>query len=135
MCALKTKQKDLEVLNLTPHDVVVETDNGRITFEPSSIVANVSTHTKVIDTLDNGIPVIERSCEVQCYDLTKMGEVKNIPELPCEPFLVSPAVLHQLPKEYSGVAFAPDTDLGAIRDDKGYIVATSQLVTIKRDTH
>ena len=124
------------MLNLTPYDIVVENENGhRITFEQSGTVASVSTHTSNGDTLSNGIPVIERSYEVQCYDLTKMGEVKNIPELPCEPFLVSPAVLHQLPKEYSGVAFAPDTDLGAIRDDKGYIVATSQLVTIKRDTH
>ena len=41
-------------------------------------------------------------------------------------------VLDKLPKEYGGVAFAPDTGLGAIRDDKGHIVATSRLITIYR---
>ena len=108
------------MLNLTPHAIVVETDNGRITFEPSGTVARVSTHTKVVGTLDNGISVVERS----------YGEVDNVPTLPCEPFLVSSMVLDQLPKEYGGIAFAPDTGLGAIRDDKGHIVATSRLITI-----
>ena len=109
------------MLNLTPHSIVVETDNGhRITFEPSGTVARVSTHTSVVGTLDNGISVVERS----------YGEVDNVPTLPCEPFLVSSMVLDQLPKEYGGVAFAPDTGLGAIRDDKGHIIATSRLITI-----
>ena len=39
-------------------------------------------------------------------------------------------VLDQLPKEYGGIAFAPDTCLGTIRDDKGHIVATSRLITV-----
>ena len=90
------------------------------TFEPSGTVASVSTHTRVVGTLDNGIPVVERS----------YGDVDNVPTLPCEPFLVSSMVLDQLPKEYGGIAFAPDTGLGAIRDDKGHIVATSRLITI-----
>lgn len=109
------------MLNLTPHAIVVENENGhRITFEPSGTVARVSTHTRVVGTLDNGISVVERS----------YGEVDNVPTLPCEQFLVSSMVLDQLPKEYGGVAFAPDTGLGAIRDDKGHIVATSRLITI-----
>ena len=128
MCALKTKER-IKMLNLTPHAIVVETDNGQITFEPSGTVARVSTHTRVVGTLDNGISVVERSYVVQCFVLAN-GEVKNIPDIPCEPFLVTPAVLDQLSKEYSGIAFAPDTGLGAIRDDRGYIVATSRLITI-----
>ena len=119
MCALKTKER-IKMLNLTPHAIVVETDNGQITFEPSGTVARVSTHTKVVGTLDNGISVVERS----------YGKVDNVPTLPCEQFLVSSMVLDQLPKEYGGIAFAPDTGLGAIRDDKGHIVATSRLITI-----
>ena len=74
---------------------------------------------EVVGTVD-GIPVVERR-----YD-----EVENVLELPCDPFLVSSMILDRLPKEYSGVAFAPDTGLGAIRDDKGHIVATSRLITI-----
>ena len=107
------------MLNLTPHAIVVETDNGRITFEPSGTVARVDTHTELVGTVDD-IPVVERI----------YGEVENVPELPCDPFLVSSMVLDRLPKEYSGVAFAPDTGLGAIRNDKGHIVATSRLITI-----
>ena len=108
------------MLNLTPHAIVVETDNGRITFEPSGTVARVDTHIELVGTVDD-IPVVERS----------YGEVENVPELPCDPFLVSSMVLDRLPKEYSGVAFAPDTGLGgAIRNDKGHIVATSRLITI-----
>ncbi len=75
-------------MNLTPHTITVETDNSRITFEPSGL------------------------------------------ELPCDPFLVSSMILDRLPKEYSGVAFSPDTGIGAIRDDKGHIVATSRLIKI-----
>ena len=107
------------MLNLTPHAIVVETDNGRITFEPSGTVARVDTRTELVGTVDD-IPVVERS----------YGEVENVPELPCDPFLVSSLVLDRLPKEYSGVAFAPDTGLGAIRNDKGHIVAVSRLITI-----
>ena len=76
------------MLNLTPHAIVVETDNGQITFEPSGTVARVSTHTKVVGTLDSGIPVVERS----------YGEVNNVPTLPCEPFLVSSMVLGLNPR-------------------------------------
>ena len=118
MCALKTKER-IKMLNLTPHAIVVETDNGRITFEPSGTVACVDTHTQLVGTVDD-IPVVERS----------YGEVENVPELLCDPFLVSSMVLDRLPKEYSGVAFSPDTGIGAIRDDKGHIVATSRLITI-----
>lgn len=108
------------MLNLTPHAITVETDNGRITFEPSGTVVRVDTFTTFDGYLNGDIPVVQRS----------YGEVKNVPELPCEPFLVSSMVLDKLPKEYSGIAFAPDTGLGAIRDDKGNIVATSRLITI-----
>ena len=108
--------------NLTPHSITVSnlTTGIEYTFEPSGTVARVSTHTRVVGTLDNGISVVERS----------YGEVDNVPTLPCEQFLVSSMVLDQLPKEYGGIAFAPDTGLGAIRDDKGHIVATSRLITI-----
>lgn len=96
--------------NLTPHSITVSnlTDNGRITFEPSGTVACVSTHTRVVGTIDGDIPVVEKI----------YGEVENVPELPCDPFLVSSMVLDRLPKEYGGVAFSPDTGLGALRDDK-----------------
>lgn len=102
---LFSKQKEFKMLNLTPHAIVVETDNARITFEPSRTVACVSTHTIVVGTVDD-IPVVERS----------YGEVENVLELPCDPFLVSSMILDRLPKEYSGVAFSPDTGIGAICD-------------------
>ena len=36
------------MLNLTPHAITIETDNGRITFEPSGVIARVDTYTKFI---------------------------------------------------------------------------------------
>lgn len=84
--------------NLTPHSITVSnlTTGVEHTFEPSRTVACVSTHTIVVGTVDD-IPVVERS----------YGEVENVLELPCDPFLVSSMILDRLPKEYSGVAFAP----------------------------
>ena len=93
------------MLNLTPHAIVVETDNARITFEPSRTVACVSTHTIVVGTVDD-IPVVERS----------YGEVENVLESPCDPFLVSSMILDRSPKEYSGVAFFFFIGIGAICD-------------------
>ena len=105
MCALKTKER-IKMLNLTPHAITIETDNGRTTFEPAGIIARVDTHTELVGTVD-GIPVVERS----------YGEVENVPELLCDPFLVSSMILDRLPKEYSGVAFSPDTGICAICDE------------------
>ena len=40
------------MLNLTPHAITVETDNGHITFEPSGTVARVDAYRSISDIKD-----------------------------------------------------------------------------------
>lgn len=113
------------MLNLTPHAINFQAADGTVvTFQPSGVVARVSTSTVeagVVTVLVQDIPVIK----------TVYGELEGVPTLPCEPFLVSGLVLDQLGQEYSGVAFAPATGPqdGAIRNDKGHIVAVTKFRT------
>lgn len=112
------------MLNLTPHAIVFQAEDGTaVTLQPSGVIARVST-----DTVQAGFvpgtdfPVIK----------TIYGAVEGVPELPCEPFLVSGLVLGRLDPQYSGVAFAPATGPadGAVRNDKGHIVAVTKFVTV-----
>ena len=114
------------MINLTPHAINFQAQDGTVvTFQPSGTVARVATSTVeagTVTVLVQAIPVIK----------TVYGEVTDVPKLPCEPFLVSGMVLGQLGSEYSGIAFAPATGPqdGAIRNDKGHIVAVTKFVTV-----
>lgn len=101
--------------NLTPHAIRVRNADGTDTvFEPSGVIARVSTEEKVVSEYA-GIPVITRAT----------GEVTGLPS-DGTPYLVSSMVLAALPGRIG--AFAPDTGSTAIRDDKGHIVAVTRLV-------
>lgn len=114
------------MLNLTPHAIQFQAADGTVvSFQPSGTVARVSTSTVEVGTVTifvQDIPVIK----------TVYGEVTDVPALPCEPFLVSGMVLGRLGQEYTGVAFAPATGPadGAIRNEKGHIVAVTKFVTV-----
>lgn len=101
--------------NLTPHAIRVRhADGSETVFEPSGVIARVTSEEKVVTDYD-GIPVIVRST----------GEVYGLPDdgTPC---LVSSMVLAALPgREHT---YAPDTGSTAVRDDKGHIVAVTRLV-------
>lgn len=113
------------MLNLTPHAIVFQAEDGTtVTFQPSGVIARVSTETVaagIVTVLVQDIPVIK----------TVYGVVTDVPSLPCEPFLVSGMVLEQLDLAYAGVAFAPATGPadGAIRNDKGHIIAVTKFRT------
>lgn len=114
------------MLNLTPHAISFQAQDGTVvSFQPSGVVARVSTSTVeagIVTIFCQDIPVIK----------TVYGAVEGVPALPCEPFLVSGMVLGRLGQEYSGVAFAPATGPqdGAIRNEKGHIVAVTKFVTV-----
>lgn len=114
------------MINLTPHAINFQGEDGTVvSFPPSGVVARVATSTEevgIVTVLCQDIPVIK----------TVYGEVTDVPALPCEPFLVSGMVLGRLGQEYSGVAFAPATGpaAGAIRNEKGHIVAVTKFVTV-----
>lgn len=112
------------MLNLTPHAISFQDQDGTVTtFPASGTVARVSTSTVEAGVVPGtNIPAIK----------TVYGTVEGVPALPCEPFLVSGMVLGRLGQEYSGVAFAPATGPadGAVRNEKGHIVAVTKFVTV-----
>lgn len=116
------------MINLTPHAIAFQSATGEITtFPPSGVVARVAASSEAFGAvLSEGfsgisIPVV----------INVQGEVEGVPSLPCAPFLVSGMVLDALGLEYRGTAYAPATGPadGAIRNDKGHIVAVTKFRT------
>lgn len=111
------------MLNLTPHAITIRHNEVDTTIEPSGSVARVST-----SSVDAGV------CPVTGAPIIKTiyGDVEGLGSPSDGPVLVSALVLGRLGPEWSGVAFAPATGPadGAIRNDKGHIVAVTKLVTV-----
>ncbi len=105
------------MINLTPHDINVQTKDGIVTFPKSGIIARVSEKSKIIG-----------KCEVTGVDLVvkEYSEVENLPEV--GHFLVSAMVLQAAKKKEGLFLYAPDSGLSAIRDEKGQIKAVVSLV-------
>jgi len=114
----------MNFVNLTPHAIVVRLADGTdLTFPPSGKVARVDEMpTTVVGDLD-GIPILSR---------TVFGQVVDLPE-PIEgtAFIVSGLVAGVV---YRGDVFSPATGPkdGAIRNDKGHIIA---VVSLKATTN
>lgn len=102
------------MLNLTPHPIVIRTEDSNIVIPPSGRVARVSTTEEVVDSII-GVPVVRRM----------FGAVEGLPEddTPC---VVSALVLAAVPGRPN--TFAPDTGPTAVRDERGQIVAVTRLV-------
>lgn len=115
------------MINLTPHDIVIQADDGTaITIPPSGVVARVAHTETVIENLlltdsSKAVPVISRVAT----------SVTGLPTDTDEPVLVSSMVLEALQQiggyeEYP--VYAPDTGSTAIRSEKGHIVMVTRLV-------
>jgi hypothetical protein len=104
------------VLNLTPHEITLITPRGIFTFPPSGTVARVETLETVIGECPiTDAPIVRR----------EKGMPVGLPEAGCA-CLVSSMVLEACPGR-AGV-FAPDSGKTAIRNEKGHVVAVTQLV-------
>ena len=108
----------MNLLNLTPHPIVIRVGGDEIVIPPSGQVARVIVKMDTAGTLDcNGIaiPLVSRT----------IGEVVGLPTdgTPC---IVSSMVLEQCKGMHN--VFAPDTGSTAVRDENGHIVAVTQLV-------
>ena len=102
----------MELINLTPHSVVVE---GLGTFESGGL-ARVSTTQKVVGNI-NGIDLVE----------TAQGQVEGLPEMEeGKMYIVSGMVLGTLKGSRVDVV-APDTGNTAIRNEKGQIIAVTRF--------
>lgn len=108
------------MLNLTPHAITLRTPEGDVTFQPSGTVARVSVIATPTGKTVAGVPVVRNT----------YGPVQGLPRddhgipLPC---IVSGMVLAALPAGTANV-YAPATGATAIRDERGQIVAVTELV-------
>jgi len=103
---------NINIINLTPHEVNIITDNGNISIPASGTIARCKTEREVTGTI-NGIPVTR----------TKFGEVENLPE-PKENtiFIVSSLVAQAVP--HRNDVFIPDD---SVRDEQGRIIGCRSL--------
>lgn len=104
------------MLNLTPHAITLRTPSGDVTFPPSGAVARVSTVAQDTGLMVAGVRVVRNT----------YGPVTGLPA-DGQPCIVSGMVLGALPAGTPGV-YAPATGATAIRDERGQVVAVTELV-------
>ena len=113
----------MKLINLTPHDINLQTPSGEIqTIPKSGNVARVKTLPREAE--DTGLPV-------PTYPPTRFGEIDGLP--PQEQgvvFIVSSLILSLLDRE-DCVAPATGPNDGAIRNERGHIMAVTRLVRAK----
>jgi len=106
----------MTVVNMTPHDIVVEYNGTRKIYKASGNVARLEMSTKVIGELD-GFPIQKN---------TVAGH--NLPEEQNGVFLlVSAMILGEL-KGVRGDLIAPNTN-AAVRNEKGHIISVPGFVS------
>lgn len=107
----------MEILNLTPHDIIVQKKDGSLKrILKSDSVARLSTREVHVGEVV-GTPIFRR----------EFGETKGLPdELEGVMYLVSSFVLQA--NQHRMDILAPDTGPTAIRDDRGQIVAVTRFI-------
>jgi hypothetical protein len=107
------------MLNLTPHAIKIQSDDGMVvTIPPSGMVARVDQSYEdagVIAVDGAQIPVVKAAS----------GAVTGLPASADIPILVSGMVLDALKGRPN--TYAPDTNVGVVRNDKGHIQAVTRL--------
>jgi hypothetical protein len=112
----------MKVINLTPHAIVIRTDEREITIPPSGKVARVAVATTNRGSQDiDGVLVPVVAQEYGC--------VEGLPEDKDEfdACIVSYLVLSRC-AGMKGI-YAPDTGPTAVRDEKGQIAAVTRLIS------
>ena len=104
----------VELINLTPHAIVVDNGSTQKVYEPAGIVARVETKSTVVDVVD-GFEVVQNQVVGDNLPEPQEGKV----------FIVSAMVLALRPDR--GDLVAPNTG-AAKRNDKGHIVSVPGFV-------
>lgn len=110
----------MKIVNLTPHDVVVRLESGKELFFPATgETARVKTVSKESGAVA-GVPVVTQS----------YGEIEGLPEPQKGTLYLVSLVARQAAQEQGREdVISPDTSpTGAIRDEKGRIIAVRQFV-------
>lgn len=108
-------------INCTPHNIVFRPATGEdIIFEPSGHVARVATKASASYCLIGGVPV---------HNPDEPGAVSGLPEPTEGAFLIVSALVGAALKGRRSDLVCPGTgpEDGALRNDKGHIVAVTRL--------
>ena len=102
----------MNIINLTPHSVVIVREGGNITIPASGTLARVAARTATVGEID-GIPVTS----------TEFGEVEGLPApTPGTAYVVSSIVASRVPDRED--VFIPNE---SVRDENGRIIGCRSL--------
>lgn len=118
--ARRSKMENVEIVNLTPHDVTIVTDSGNITIEASGEVARCEAFTIndggiIIDGID--IPITS----------TEMGKVTGLPEETEGTCYIVSRVVAEACKDRSDLLIPNES----VRDSSGRIIGCKSLAVIR----
>ena len=104
---------NINIINLTPHEVNIILENGNIINIPASgTIARCKVERQIINNI-NGIPITQ----------TKFGEIEDLPDpQPNTIYIVSSLVAQAVPHRTD--VFIPDD---CVRDDQGKITGCRSL--------
>ena len=106
----------MNIVNLTPHAITIETETGeRTTFQPSGTLARVS-------------QTQQSAGRIGGFELRRntFGDVEGIPEATPETFYIVSAIVLSASERTDLIA--PDTGPSAIRNERGQIEAVTGFV-------
>jgi hypothetical protein len=120
----------MKILNLTPHPITILTRDGEITIEPSGFVWRLREEdTDITEQVGvGGIEVVARRFSLDLDSVPEEVWSADIVIVSLPMLLSLKASLNSLPNR--PIFCAPDTGSGAIRNEKGQVVATRRLITI-----
>lgn len=103
----------MKIVNLTPHDINIFTDNGIVTIPRSGKVARCNTTSSLVDYID-GIPLYA----------TRFGDVIDLPPMTEEKILYIVSSMAKQ-KEYTRNDLVSPGEL--VRDEKGNVIGCKGL--------
>jgi len=109
----------MEIINLTPHDVVLVLGEEKVVFPSSGIVARCKTTRQTV----NIIKVNGRDIAI---NKTIFGEVENLPQPKADTMYIVSSLVAQAAKDRDDLIIPDDT----VRDDKGAIVGCKAFAKV-----
>ena len=106
----------MEILNLTPHDVVVVTETGNIVIPKSGVVARCAQQTEQVGTIEyagNTIPITQ----------TSYGDIIDLPNPSSGKYYIVSRLVMSAASGRSDL-LVPN---GLVRDDNGNIIGCESL--------
>ena len=109
----------MEIVNLTPHDVVLVVGEKKIVFPPSGIVARCK-------TIKQTVGIIEVNGNNVMVNKSIFGEVENLPQQKPDTMYIVSSLVAQAAKDRDDLIIPDDT----VRDDKGVIVGCKAFAIV-----